>query len=253
MFKPIARAAYYSVLDKPDLHPSEGGDFAEVFFDSREEYENLVSESNEIGIRNLLDKALGQYEESTAGGSFGQVDSELASACYSLIRKAQPTTIVETGVCNGVSTLFILKALAENDNGALYSVDYPYHADESLEEFRNETFEQYGGAAIPSDRQPGWIVPDDLRDMWELRVGKSQLQLPPLLEELEEVDLFIHDSEHSHPCMMFEYELAWHRMESGGVILSDDIRWNNAFSVFKEVRNPIWGTLNPNVGFMIKS
>jgi hypothetical protein len=52
--------------------------------------------------------------------------------------------------------------------------------------------------------------------------------------------------------MMFEYELAHEWVEDGGVILSDDIGWNEAFSVFTSVRNPSWGKLSNNVGYIIK-
>lgn len=251
--KPIAEVANRQLLEED--HEAFSSGFVDTFFDSEAEYRRLRSEVGNSNIREVVDDALDQYKGLTTNGGFGSVDSESAAAWYALVRKIKPSIVVETGVCNGVSTLFILRALAENESGRLYSIDYPYRADESLDEFRDDTFEQYGGAAIPSDKDPGWIIPKSLRERWELRLGKSQVQLPPLLEELEDVDLFIHDSEHSHPCMMFEYEIAWHHMEEDGVILSDDISWNSAFEVFCEVRNPVWGTVeqNDSIGFMLKS
>jgi len=251
--KPIARVANRQLLDWKAAESSGGVDFVEAFFDSREEYEKLSNEPHDVGIWEVVETALDRYDKLTPEGAFGSVDSELATACYALVRKVKPSVIVETGVCNGVSTLFILKALAENGCGYLYSVDYPYRVDQDLEEFRDETFGRYGGAAIPRDKKPGWIIPDDLRSMWTLRLGKSQTQLPALLEELDSVDLFIHDSEHSHPCMMFEYEVAWHKMKNGGTILSDDISWNSAFEIFTRVRKPDWGKLSSDVGFFIKT
>lgn len=224
-----------------------------MFFDSEAEYRRLQNEVSASDIREVVGNALNKYNDLTTEGAFGSVDLESVTKWYALARKVKPSVVVETGVCNGVSSLFILKALAENGNGRLYSVDYPYRADESLDEFRNDTFEQYGGAAIPSDKDPGWIVPEDLRKRWELRLGKSQVQLPKLLQDIKDVDLFIHDSEHSHPCMMFEYEIMWHKMGRGGIIISDDITWNNAFEVFCETRNPVWGILeeNDDIGFMV--
>jgi hypothetical protein len=252
--KPIVQVAYRQLLNEDHESP-EGYGFINTFFDSEVEYRRLRGEVDNFDIRKIVEDALEQYNDLTTEGAFGSIDLESVTAWYALVRKLRPSVIVETGVCNGVSTLFILKALDENGNGRLYSVDYPYRADESLDEFRDDTFGQYGGAAIPSDKGPGWIIPENLRGRWELRLGKSQVQLPPLLEELQEVDLFIHDSEHSHPCMMFEYEIVWHKMRNGGVILSDDISWNSAFEVFCEVRDPVWGILgqNENVGFMLKS
>lgn len=46
--------------------------------------------------------------------------------------------VVETEVCNGLSTLSILLALDENDDGKLYSLDYPLRIDESLELYRRD-------------------------------------------------------------------------------------------------------------------
>jgi hypothetical protein len=41
-------------------------------------------------------------------------------------------------------------------------------------------------------------------------------------------------------------------MTDGGVILSDDISWNDAFSVFVEVRKPEYGKLSDNIGYVKK-
>lgn len=252
--QPVAEVAYYQLLEG-NHGTVESASFVDTFFDSEAEYERLRSEVDGFSVQEVIEDALSQYKNLTAEESFGSIDLSSGSAWYALVRKLKPSVVVETGVCNGVSSLLILRALAENGSGLLYSVDYPYHADEPLDEFRDDTFDEYGGAAIPSDKDPGWIIPERLRERWELRVGKSQVRLPPLLEELEDLDLFIHDSEHSHPCMMFEYEISWHKMGSGGVILSDDITWNSAFEVFCKVRKPVWGTLsqNENIGFMLKS
>lgn len=167
---------------------------------------------------------------------------------YSLIRKHKPEKLVETGVCNGVSTWIILEGLKENGEGQLYSIDYPFYTNESLELFRDETFEGYGGAAIPEGRQPGWIIPENLRNKWELIEGKSQEKLPELLLELEYIDLFMHDSEHSTPCMIFEYELALTNLKNEGLIISDDITWNDAFEIFEENREVKSHIISGNIG-----
>jgi len=251
-FKPIARVTYQQFLQE-ESESSTGKDFVDVFFEEEAEYEKLCSEASELDIWKHIEDAIEEYEKLTPKGAFGEVDSQFATDLYAYVRKAKPSTIVETGVCNGVSTLFILKALSKNGSGHLYSVDYPYHAEEDLQEFRNDTFEDYGGAAIPHDKTPGWIIPDNLNDIWTLKIGKSQKKLPSLLENLDRLDLFIHDSEHSHPCMMFEFEIAWHKIGDRGTILSDDINWNGAFDVFCDVRKPVWGTLGQGAGFMTKS
>ena len=84
-----------------------------------------------------------------------------------------------------------------------------------------------------------------------LRLGKTQEELPQLLDQLPPVDFFIHDSEHSHPCMMMEFELAWAHLAEDGWILSDDIDWNNAWKTFTEVRNPHQdGQINESIGYL---
>jgi hypothetical protein len=85
---------------------------------------------------------------------------------------------------------------------------------------------------VPPGKQPGWLVPRRLRARWELTLGRSQEQLRPLLERLRAIDFFLHDSEHSYECMTFEFRLAFAHLEDGGVLGSDDTKWNSSFSDF---------------------
>jgi hypothetical protein len=104
-----------------------------------------------------------------------------------------------------------------NKSGLLYSIDLP-NADP--------------GALVPENKETGWIVPSELRHRWKLILGRSQEQLPPLLRELQKIDAFLHDSEHTYEVMMFEYETVWPHLRDRGVLLSDDIHWNGAFYDF---------------------
>lgn len=140
-----------------------------------------------------------------------------------------------------------------NGHGTVYSIDYPFRADESLDEFRAETFDEYGGAAIPQDKDPGWIIPDSVRDNWELIIGKSQRELPKLIADLNSIDFFAHDSEHSTPCMLFEFELAWEWLERDGILVTDDISWNDAFDTFTDARAQRSGLVAPNAGYAVKT
>ena len=45
---------------------------------------------------------------------------------YDCVKILKPTNIIETGVAFGWSSLAILKAISENKNGKLISVDMPY-------------------------------------------------------------------------------------------------------------------------------
>jgi Methyltransferase domain len=157
---------------------------------------------------------------------------------------------VETGVCNGVSTAFLLLALERNREGELHSVDLPEVAGE---EYEVGTFwDGKGGAVIPPGKEPGWMVPPELRARWHLVLGRSQDELPPLLERVGEIDFFMHDSEHSYECMSFEFRAAWAALREDGVLVADDVNANTAWVEFaREVgREP--EALGPKLAMIVK-
>jgi predicted O-methyltransferase YrrM len=149
---------------------------------------------------------------------------------YRLLRELRPEVAVETGVCNGVSTAFLLLALEDNGAGELHSIDLPEVAGE---EYEQGTFwDGKGGAVIPPGKEPGWMVPPELRQRWHLVLGRSQDELPPLIDRVGEIDFFMHDSEHSYECMRFEFGTAWPALREGGVLVADDVNVNPAWSEF---------------------
>ncbi|HEX2287301.1 MAG TPA: class I SAM-dependent methyltransferase [Gaiellaceae bacterium] len=169
---------------------------------------------------------------------------------YRLLRDARPRVAVETGVCNGVSTAFLLLALEDNGEGELHSIDLPEVAGEDYEQ--GTFWDGKGGAVIPPGKEPGWMVPAELRDRWHLVLGRSQDELPPLLERLGSIDFFMHDSEHSYECMSFEFRAAWDALREGGVLVADDVNVNSAWDEFvREVgREP--ETLGPKLAMITK-
>lgn len=138
---------------------------------------------------------------------------------YFIVRMARPDTMVETGVAHGVSSWTILNALLKNGSGRLYSIDLPDH---DLQSYNPSNIRQ----------SSGWAVPDSLRGQWELRLGSSQELLPALLRELGTVDLFFHDSDHSYENMLFEFNAVLPHIRRPGLIISDDVHKNRAFSEF---------------------
>ncbi len=182
-----------------------------------------------------LNKKFSRVDGTTARGNRyipGAMLSQHATALYAILRQLKPAIVVETGVCNGFSSAIILKALAGNQSGHLYSVDLPEFTGEN----RNQFWTGKGGAVVPQDLASGWLVPRDLRDRWSLQLGKSADILPSLLCRLDKIDLFVHDSEHSFENQLSEFRLAFDHLSSGGVIFATDINWSRAFDVFaKEV------------------
>ena len=56
--------------------------------------------------------------------------------------------------------------------------------------------------------------------------------MAPLLKKVVEIDIFLHDSEHSYQNMLWEFQTAWTYLKSGGLLLSHNIDTNDAFVGF---------------------
>jgi hypothetical protein len=148
---------------------------------------------------------------------------------YPLMQTFKPEVMVETGVCAGISSSYILSAIAKNVKGKLYSIDLPNVTYEAPNK-KDGVYQDI----IPQNVTSGYAVPDDLRKHWRLMLGDSKKLLPKLLQELGEIDVFFHDSAHTYDFMMFEFETAWPHIREGGVLLSDDVDWNDALKDFSK-------------------
>ena len=98
-----------------------------------------------------------------ASAAMHDADAGLSEFCYVICRALRPRVVVETGVGSGVTTSFILQALAANDEGHLWSIDLP---------------------PIGAEQFAGSFVPQPLRERWTLLRGRSRDLLPPLLNKL---------------------------------------------------------------------
>ena len=153
---------------------------------------------------------------------------------YAAVRAFAPGVVVETGVATGVSSSYLLLALQKNGRGVLHSI-----------ELGDPRY-------LPSGKPPGWIVPEWLKTRWDLRIGDSRVLLPKLLQEIGRIDIFIHDSLHTHDQMLWEYRTAYPSIRHGGLLFSDDAAWNPAFAEFcKEAGARRWQILR-GVGFLQK-
>jgi len=141
--------------------------------------------------------------------------SEYHKALYIITRILKPEKIIETGVFEGHSSLTLLMALNENNKGYLHSIDLP-------------------STSLPFGKEPGWIVPKHLKKRWDLKLGTSLELLPNLLEDVKEIDIFLHDSEHSYENMLWEYKTAWKFIKKDGLLLSHDTSQNYAFREFSK-------------------
>jgi len=192
-------------------------------------YEREVRESGLID--HLLEK--GREHLAAVGGtghSLGAIGYTEGAYLYAVLRHVRPRVAVETGVANGFSTAFSLLALQANGEGHLHSIDLPREVGRDYES--GTFYEGEGRAGIPAGSEPGWLIPPELKERWTLLLGRTQDELPPLVERLGQLDSFMHDSEHSFECMWFEFNAAWPALRAGGVLLSDDVNSTQAFGRF---------------------
>lgn len=151
---------------------------------------------------------------------------------YLIVRALRPEILVETGGTPGKSTAFILCAMHRNGCGHLYTIDLPPDA---VHDTRLQVRESYH-EALPSGASSGWVVPDELKERHTHLLGSSREHLPTVLKEVQTIDVFLHDSDHSYENMTWEFQTAFPALGENGLLLSDDVRANDAFSDFCQAR-----------------
>jgi hypothetical protein len=117
--------------------------------------------------------------------------------------------------------------MERNGSGHLWSIDLPQLV-------RPELNEQLGAAVEPR-----------LRHRWSYIQGSSRRCLPPLLVELGQIDLFVHDSRHTEYNVSFELQRAWGCLRPGGVAVVDDIDLNWGFRYFTDVHSDCFALVCP--------
>jgi methyltransferase family protein len=130
---------------------------------------------------------------------------------WCLTRHLLPEVVVETGVARGLTSAAMLGALARNGSGHLWSIDLPPLIEHEL------------------GSETGVVVNKRERARWTLLQGSSRRVFPSLLQRLDRVDLFVHDSMHTGRNVSFELEAIWPALNGGGAALVDDIERNAAF------------------------
>jgi hypothetical protein len=147
-----------------------------------------------------------------------------APLLYVMVRALKPGRIIETGISSGYSTRLLLEALDRNGRGHLDSIGIDVFG----------MTRQPGDDATPlGGRHVGWLVPERLKARWALHLGPSEEKLPPLLSPgRRDLDLFLHDSLHQYPTMMWEYATAFPAMSASAILASHDIHANRAWPEF---------------------
>jgi predicted O-methyltransferase YrrM len=139
-------------------------------------------------------------------GLMGALDG---ATLYGLTRWQRPKIVVETGGYLGMSSAFILKALA----------------DEGLAQARLYSLE------MNRDCDHGAMIPTELRSQFVPMSGRVEDILKR--DELpRKVDMFLHDSSHRYRHMLWEFRQFWERLRNGGLLVSHDVHFNAAFAEF---------------------
>jgi predicted O-methyltransferase YrrM len=147
-----------------------------------------------------------------AYGSEGVMGALDCATLYGLTRWLRPTVIVESGGYIGMSSAFILKALADEKvaTGKLYSIELSQECEQ--------------GALIPDELRSGSGAFVPIRGRVEDFLKSNELPSP--------IDMFLHDSSHSYRHMLWEFRQFWPRLRDRGLLVSHDVQMNAAFPEF---------------------
>lgn len=153
--------------------------------------------------------------EHRAGGRSSYIEIDAPLELHALVRLLRPSHVVEVGVSSGVSSAYILAALARNGHGTLHSIDRPSR--------RRAGPGSQGGASwsLPQGRASGWAVPIGLRERWDLRIGDKARVVPLLAEELPAIGLFVYDVPHDCAGSAREFRALDPLLPKGAVAIVD--------------------------------
>ena len=192
----LQRTAIAFITNLTGATAAEIQEYAAEIRDNRKFYKGIEEKRNSYGRRESV--------------WYYGLNRTLGTVLYIICRKQRPDYVLETGVASGVSSSYILGALEVNGRGQLYSIDLPVWQ------------------KIPS----GWMIPDYLRNRWQLIQGMSSKKMAPLLGKIKEIDIFLHDSDHSYENMLWEFETVWTHLKTGGLLLAHNIDYCDAFTDF---------------------
>jgi Methyltransferase domain len=123
---------------------------------------------------------------------------------YALVRAAQPDHVVETGTHLGLGSCAIAAALLRNGHGRLTTIDV--------------------------DPEAGYLIGEPWASVIDRRTGSSI----DVLAELNEVDMFLHDSLHTYDYEARELSAVEPNLHAGAIILSDNAHESSALSDWAE-------------------
>ena len=111
---------------------------------------------------------------------------------YAIVRAMEPSVVVETGTEKGLGSLILAEALRKNRSGRLITIDME-----------------------PSS---GLLIGDEYGGIIERVINDSLLAI----SKIDQIDIFIHDSDHSAEHEAREFEMLRSRLTTDGIVISDN-------------------------------
>jgi hypothetical protein len=124
--------------------------------------------------------------------------------CYALTRYTKPGIVVDIGVVYWTTISLALLAMEENNLDRLISIDLPSLSD-------------HDGSCI------GMAVPKHLIRRWTSYLGNSRRWLPKILNEKENIELFIADGDNIYTLHRYEFTPVWNQFSNGGAAIVNKI------------------------------
>jgi hypothetical protein len=125
---------------------------------------------------------------------------------YAIARATQPDHVVETGTHLGLGSCVIAAALLRNGHGRLTTIDI--------------------------DPEAGYLIGEPWASVIDRRAGSSI----DVLEEMRNVDMFLHDSLHTYDYEAEELTAVEANLRADAIILSDNAHESSALSEWAERR-----------------
>ena len=144
------------------------GEDKDLLVESKNFEKNFKKEKKET-IKNL--PISGGLKGSTGGGGGNEF------ILYYIVRHLKPNIVLESGVSAGISSRSILEALEKNKKGELYSSDLQLHLEK---------------------KDIGILVKKELHHRWKLFDKGDAVNLPIILNQINEIDIVYYDSEKSY-------------------------------------------------------
>lgn len=188
------------------------------------EWIRALSDGSPAAVQSALQEAAAQgrlfshlVRQHRIEGRASYVEIGAPFELHALVRLARPAHVVEVGVSSGVSSAYLLNALALNRRGILHSIDLPSHPSRRR---------RAGGPirdswSLPLGRSTGWAVPARLRPRWDLRLGDKRDLLPILASQLPEVGLFVYDVPHRDEDTRRELRALDAHLPRGAIVIVD--------------------------------